>query len=267
MPSTNKINANASGNEETERARQIEDAIRKADAEREAKAARADTEETPDKILLKILTACDALSKRMDALEAQEQAKADAEAAAREPSDPEKLAADSTYKGAPMEIKDNVLCDAYGDPVPCARNVRVDASSRVVDHSVRTNTDNAWLAEVHHVQARADQITSLWGAKTPAPLEGESVRAYKVRCLTQFKHHSPAYKSVENEELASMSPATFAVAENQIYNDANQSGRTPVAPEGQLVPYYTTDDAGRRIETGQAKARAGCASLLGPGNA
>ena len=43
-----------------------------------------------------------------------------------------------------------------------------------------------------------------------------------------------------------MSPATFAVAENQIYNDANQSGRTPVAPEGQLVPYYTTVDAGRR---------------------
>ena len=132
MPSTNKINANASGNEETERARQIEDAIRKADAEREAK-AREDAEETPDKILSKILTACDALSKRMDEWEAREQAKADAEAAAREPSDPEKLAADSTFKGAPMEIKDNVLCDAYGDPIPCARNVRVSVAQADAD--------------------------------------------------------------------------------------------------------------------------------------
>jgi hypothetical protein len=168
MAGTDKINANASGNEEAEqRARQIEDAIRKADR---AKTDAEERERASGETLDKCLAALDSISKRMDEWEAADKAKADEEAAAREPSDPLPLAADSLsepYRGAPVQLKDNTLCDSYGDPHPCARNAKVDASIRV-DSMIRANTDNAWRAEVHRVQARADQITSLWGAKTPA---------------------------------------------------------------------------------------------------
>jgi hypothetical protein len=59
-----------------------------------------------------------------------------------------------------------------------------------------------------------------------------AIRAYKVRLINLLKHASPAYAKVDSEELARMSPATFAIAENTIYVDADKSGRNPAVPEG-----------------------------------
>jgi len=202
----------------------------------------------------KCLAALDNISKRVDAWEAQEKAKADAEAAAREPSDPKPLAADSEDKNM-ISCKDNTLCDAYGDPVPCAHQARVDASIRV-DHLVRANTEASYRNDAATAQARADRVTQVYSRSAPPIMTGETIRAYKVRLINLLKHASPAYAKVDSEDLAKMSPATFAIAENTIYADADHAGRNPVVPEGQLVEYFVTDQAGRKISmfAGESKS-------------
>jgi hypothetical protein len=86
-------------------------------------------------------------------------------------------------------------------------------------------------------------------------MSGETIRAYKVRLINLLKHASPAYAKVDSEELAKMSPATFAIAENTIYVDADKAGRNPAVPEGQLVEYFVTDQAGRRVSMFAGESR------------
>jgi multidrug resistance efflux pump len=76
-----------------EKTKQMDADLRAADAKRRADAE--EKERMTGETLDKCLAALDNISKRVDAWEAQEKAKADAEAAAREPSDPKPLAADS----------------------------------------------------------------------------------------------------------------------------------------------------------------------------
>jgi hypothetical protein len=53
------------------------------------------------------------------------------------------------------------------------------------------------------------------------------------------------------------------VAENQIYTDADQSGRTPAAPEGQLVEWYSTDAAGRKVVNFSGESRTWLRPFMG----
>jgi hypothetical protein len=239
-----------------EKAKQMDADLRAADAKRRADAE--EKERATGETLDKILQACDALSRKMTDWEEKEQAKADEAAAAREKSDPMPLAADSLsepYKGAPMEIKDNTLCDAMGDPIPCAHQARVDGSIRV-DSLVRANTEASYRNDAATAQARCDRVTQVYSQSAPPIMTGETIRAYKVRLINLLKPASPAYKAIESEELAKMSPATFAIAENTIYADADRSGRNPAVPEGQLFEYFVTDQAGRKISMFAGESRA-----------
>jgi hypothetical protein len=221
------------------------DALIKKDAEE--KARKDEDERKGGETLDKLLSMLTSVNDRMDAWEEKDKSqRADAEAAAaREPSDPEQLAADSD-EDKKMELRDNKLCDANGDPIPMSHAAKVDAAVRV-DSMIRSNTEASYRNDASTAQARCDRVTQIYSQSAPPIMAGESVRAFKVRLLNLVKHASPAYKGVESAELAKMSPATFAIAENTIYADADKSGRNPAVPEGQLVEYYVTDQAGRKI--------------------
>jgi hypothetical protein len=230
--------------DEATRAKEIQDAIEMADKTKRDAAARKDAE---GEVLDKLLSQTTELARRMDAWDAEDKKRADAAeaAAASEKSDPLPLAADSD-EGKKMEVKENKICDANGDPIPMAHTATVDASIRA-DSMVRTNTEASYRNDASAAQARADRITQVYSQSAPPIMSGETVRAYKVRLINLLKHASPAYAKVDSAELAKMSPSTFDIAENTIYADADRSGRNPVVPQGQLVEYFVTDQAGRKI--------------------
>jgi hypothetical protein len=101
---------------------------------------------------------------------------------------------------------------------------------------------------VSAAQAKADSIYQLGGSRAPMIMEGESLRAYRLRLLAPMKGVSPSYAKVDSASLKNLPPEIFSVTENQIYNDADKSGRNPIAggADGALREYFVVDAAGRR---------------------
>jgi len=225
---------------ETERAKEISDAVKKADEEK----ARKDAEQGEN--MDRLLRCLDSLTARMDQWDEAEKKKADAEAKAREESDPTKVVADAEggdfapdqpKAGAPMEPKmdsTGVYRDAYGDAVYRANHVK---------------SRDQWKNDALMIQSRADRIYSVGGSKAPQICEGESLRDYRVRLLAPLKHTSNDYAKVDSADFGKLPASVFASVETTIYNDADKSGRNPIesAPDGSLREYYQTDAAGRRI--------------------
>jgi hypothetical protein len=215
------------------KAAEIDALLKKADQEKLDAAARKDAEgETLDKLL-----ACvDAMNRKMCDWEEKEKARDDAAAAASEKSDPKPLAADSTEeeKMEPKMDSTGVFRDAYGD-----------ACWRADSHKSREQ----WQNDASLAQSTADRIYQVGGSKAPQICEGESIRAYRIRLLTPMRHTSAAYAKVDSAEFKKLPAAMFAIAERQVYCDADKSARNPIdgAPDGSLREYFQVDDAGRRI--------------------
>jgi hypothetical protein len=136
--------------DETERAKEIGDAVKAADAKKRADA------DAGDKID-KLLTCMDSLSKRMDAwgakgAEEEEKKKADAA---------KKDADEIKEKGDPKEM----TCDSRADSVEI-RN------------------------ELAEIQTMADRAASAWSKSAPHPWVGEMPDAYCRRFAAQHQQHS-----------------------------------------------------------------------------
>jgi hypothetical protein len=137
--------------DETERAKEIGDAVKAADAKK-----RADEDEAGGKID-KLLTCMDSLSKRMDAWDAkgaEEEEKKKADAAKK---DADKI----KEKGDPKEM----TCDSRADSVEI-RN------------------------ELAEIQMMADRAASAWSKSAPHPWVGELPDAYCRRLAAQHQQHS-----------------------------------------------------------------------------
>ena len=96
-------------------------------------------------------------------------------------------------------------------------------------------------------QARADAIYRAFDSRAPAPrvLEGESPLGYRQRVAFDLKRHSPAWKDVD---VRSLSSAVFAVAEAQIYQDAEREALHPTTfRPGELRAVVSMDGAGRPV--------------------
>lgn len=227
----------------------------KKDAEEEAK-KKADAEggEKLDKVLKGIdsmSAMCDALTKRMDAMEADGKARRDAEEKAKADAamtEDEKKVADAKRKDAEDKAEKDKADAAEDEKRKADAQKIADASvapiaARIADVEKRlpmsmTDADHAAMADA---QARADDIYGQFGERAPRPLDGETVPAYRLRALTKMKPHSKAWKDVDLAPIAA-DLKVLEIAEGQIYADAMTAANHPtdIAP-GQLLERVVTD--------------------------
>jgi hypothetical protein len=210
-------------------AKAIDDAVKaaadkaKADAEGEAGPSLAD--------LMTAIKGCadsmTAMSARMDALEA-------------------------AGKGKDGE-EDGDADPAGDDPVAAA----VDARRRA---DAVTPEERQALAEC---QMRADAVALAFGERAPAPLVGENLAAFRVRCLLPYQPHSVAFKNLDLDKLAAA--GGLDVAEKQIFADALAYSKSPerVAP-GHLLMVEKKLDGGHIMRTFQGHPRSWMDDIAGP---
>jgi hypothetical protein len=99
--------------------------------------------------------------------------------------------------------------------------------------------------------------------RAPRPMDGETVRAYRVRLLKNFRHNSPDYKDVPIEQIAQLPPAMFDVAESRIYADSVAASACPEVTAGYLREVKRTDASGRQISTFYGEPRTWMSQFAG----
>jgi hypothetical protein len=210
----------------------------------------ADSGELVDKVLRHFDDAlrmhCDAINKRMDALEEKYTKRADkrhdghfdeGEEGEEGEHKREKDDGDLTLK---HEGRDKDEDEPAEDLVDKTKARQVMASS----HADSAPADGDACAQF---RVAADDAMSGLGTQTPRPLAGETYRAYRVRVLRSLKRHSPGFAKVDLSDFRG--PALDAVC-NQILSDARKAGeRGPDdVPEGQLREVIKIDPTtGRRM--------------------
>lgn len=234
-----------------------------------AEAPRADAEGgNIDKLLMGIDALCsrlDAMEKRMDSMSRKdddEYEKDDENPAAEEPKE---LAADEADAGEPGGMK------ADDDKVPpmmakaddddddkAARKDSAPRRSHIDEHIAKEVRRLAGLvskmpkamgdadyAAMADYQARADSVYGAFGERAPAPLQGESSDAYRIRLAKGMQQHSDAWRDVPLRDL----PANaLEIAERQIYADASAAARSPSGvAAGSLRAIRKRDAADRMI--------------------
>jgi hypothetical protein len=112
-------------------------------------------------------------------------------------------------------------------------------------------------------QMAADAVCLAWNERAPMPLHGETVEAYRIRLLEPWKKHSPAFKELDLAKLAAA--GGLDVAEKQIFADAVAFSNSPerVAP-GQLLTIEKRLDGGHIMRTFQGHPRAWMDEFAGP---
>jgi hypothetical protein len=245
---------------------------------------KADAEKL-DKILSHLdssATKIDAMSKRMDAMEASysdgmkkfdaacakmdadekckaDAAKADAEKEEAKKADAKKADAakadaakvDAAKADAEKEAEDKKKADAAkADEAKKADAARADSDTRrmIEDLAKRIPIEisDADRAQFVTVQMKADPVYQAFGdGSAPRFVSGESLTDYQRRLLTKYKGHSKHWKDVD---LAKADSAVLGVAEAQIYADAMLAAAAPSSvPVGTLREIVDTDRTGRRI--------------------
>ena len=98
--------------------------------------------------------------------------------------------------------------------------------------------------EFANAQAKADRIAQAFGDSAPRWLDGERLPDYRRRLVSQFKEHSPTWKSAD----VPRDEGVLRIAEAQIYADAAREASNPTTlGPGELVERTIIDQAGRRI--------------------
>jgi hypothetical protein len=158
--------------EELNRAKEIDDAVKAADAKK-----RADSDEASSK-LDRLLEGMDSMNKRMDTWEAADKAKKDAEEVGPEGKQIEE-------KGDPKELK------ADEQPAQITGPDRFDsrADSAVV------------MDELAEIQTRADRACSAWSKSAVSPWSGEMPDAYRRRLAAGHQKHCDAWRDVDLRDL------------------------------------------------------------------
>jgi hypothetical protein len=213
--------------EEEKRAKELQDAIAAHDASEKKRKDGAEGGDDTGAKLDKLLTGLDSLCSRMDALETSDKARKDAEgkdALDRQPGEPEHRA-DSAEDRAKKRVRDE--------------------------------------ADLAHAQARADAVCNQFGKQAPAPMQGETVMAYRARLAGQLQYHCAEFKEVDLRTIA-RDPVLFAGVEGNIYSDAAVAARTPTAPIGELRAIAQKQPSGHTIITYHGEPAAWMNQFSGP---
>jgi len=204
--------------DEMTRAKEIDEAVKAADAKK-----RADAEEAAmaGEKLDKVIAHLDSLGKRMDAFEAARSKDEDE----IEKGKPRELGADSVRKDSAEtleEIENHKL--------------KIGPTYKVAADSV--------LAEI---QSEAQRASDAWAKQTVHPWEGESVTAYRRRTAKEHQQHSPAWKDVD---LHTLSGQALRNATAQIYADSIAASESPASYPETLVERVRHDPVSgqKRIE-------------------
>jgi Uncharacterized protein conserved in bacteria (DUF2213) len=116
--------------------------------------------------------------------------------------------------------------------------------SKLVARMPKSMTDSDYAAMADH-QARADSVYGAFGERAPAPLQGETARAYRIRLAKGVQKHSAPWKDVSLRDLPMKA---LEIAEQQIYADAASAARSPNdVPFGRLREIRRRDAADRVI--------------------
>ncbi len=239
---------------EERRAAQIAADLKAADQAR-ADAARKDAEEEHglDKhgeTLDKILKCMNGLSKRMDEYDEREK---------RRDAEMDHGRQDPQKEGERGDRQTKVDEGEHEDPderellkTEGKEGERGEARHVVADSQSFRDMKSAALA---HAQAKCDTVASAFSRSAPRPLDGETIRNYRVRLLGPYKANSSEYAGVSDKILAALPKEVFDIAETKIYADSIAKARNPSVPENELWPIHETDATGRRMTSWRGQPR------------
>jgi hypothetical protein len=217
--------------EELTRAKEIDDAVRAADAKKRVDAEKAaHNGETLDKILSHL----DSLGQRLDAYDARRKDGAD-------PSDPDDGRpgqGEGEEKGKPRPLgADSVRKDSAVDAEEIAHFKAANGATRAI-------AADSVLAEI---QSHADRAATAWGKDAKHPWDGESIVAYRRRSARDHQTHSPAWKDVD---LSTLSGQALRNATAQIFADSIAASESPESYSNTLVERHIRDPISgqKRIE-------------------
>ena len=112
-------------------------------------------------------------------------------------------------------------------------------------------------------QSRADAVAQELGTQAPRPLDGESLKDYRIRLAGYYKEHSPEWKDIN---LKGLGDHAFGVAEGMIYKDALHVAKNPKNEPGMPLRARTKiDESGRRITEWFGDPLEGWKSFIGHG--
>ena len=178
---------------ETERAKEIDEAVKAADAKK-----RADAEEAANQgeKLDRILAGLDSLGKRMDAYdEERKDGEREGEGEIKEKGDPKPLAADSVRKDSAADSEE-------------IENYKSESGA---PHKIAANS------VIAQIQADADRASSAWGKNAVHPWDGEGITAYRRRTACEHQQYSKNWKGVD---LHTLSGQSLRNATAQIFADS-----------------------------------------------
>ncbi len=217
----------------------------------------ADAGEKLDKVLAHLDSMhgrCDAIDKRLDAMEEEKKADAarkdnEGKIPGEEPGAAKELAADKAKKDAEVEDpgitedkkkadkarKDAEEAEKKADAAmadsQAARAENKELRTLIEGLSARmpkqvTDSDYQELAACQH---RADTVFQGFGEFAPRPLDGETPGLYRRRLTGLLKVHSPQWKDVD---VQAMQDSAFDIMEKQVFADAAISAKNPDVPDG-----------------------------------
>ena len=191
--------------DETERAKEIDEAVKAADAKKRADAEEAAMAGEKLDTLLKCLNS---LGKRMDEWE-KKQADSDDDPTAKSypPSDMNPL-----NRGEDPDAPRPIGADSRAD------SIRAD--SEEIEHFKKENGATRAIAAdsvLAAIQSDADRASSAWGKSAVQPWDGERIVAYRRRTAREHQAHSPAWKDVD---LRTLSGQALRNATAQIFADS-----------------------------------------------
>src|SRR3984893_12481833 len=197
--------------DEMTRAKEIDDAVKAADARK-----RADAEEASmaGEKLDKVIAHLDSIGKRMDAFEAarskDEEGEGDMEGEI-EKGKPRPLAADS-------QVRKDSASDAE----------EIENYKREIGTTHKIAADSA----IAQIQTDADRAATAWGKDAKHPWDGETITAYGRRTAREHQQHSPQWKDVD---LHTLSGQALRNATAQIYADSIAASESPASYPNTLV--------------------------------
>lgn len=200
--------------------------------EEELKAQEAARNDAMRKIIADAMsTAVTPLLARMDAVEA---------AVANNPAKPLPVA--DADEEAEKKAKEEKEAKEAKDKKDAEEKERADAEEKEKEEAARKDAEAPMYADC---QSKADSVYSLHGERAPAPMEKETLLAYRKRLAGKLQIHSSEFKDVN---LNAISDSTIlSIAENRIYADAATAARSPVIQGGVLREIKKTGPGGHQI--------------------
>lgn len=203
----------------------------------------------------KVMAALDSMAKRLDACEAdnkarkdadekEEKERADAAAARKDADEKEEKEKKERADAEAKEKEDKERADAAART---AASPDVQAQLKALEARIPVQLSDADRALFTGAQVRAERVAQAFGDAEGAPrwVNGESLPDYQRRLLGKYKGHSTHWK---DKDLARVDASVLDIAESQIYADAIAAASAPTTVvAGTLRESTTTDVTGRRI--------------------